>query len=126
MFDVGCTIKSHGVGSVVVQKRGFESLYGDRGHVKQGNKTMNFNNHACEVIDSRKSVNYLAGVSYVYQPDYMMNTLRSGYSHKPHLAKEYSAAISQAAMRHIGVLQSVRRWATNHPKQYLTITVLFM
>eukprot|EP00957_Ditylum_brightwellii_P135535 10334063-Ditylum_brightwellii.AAC.1 len=29
---------------------------------------MNFNNHACEVIDSRKDVNYLAGVSCVYQP----------------------------------------------------------
>eukprot|EP00957_Ditylum_brightwellii_P115129 8780099-Ditylum_brightwellii.AAC.1 len=81
MFDIGCNIKSCGVGSVVVHKRGFESLYGDGGPVIQGNKTVIFNHYACEVIDSRKSVNCLAGVNCVNQP-----------------AKEYSDAMSQAAM----------------------------
>eukprot|EP00957_Ditylum_brightwellii_P185741 14141502-Ditylum_brightwellii.AAC.1 len=68
MFDVGCNIKSPQVGSVVVQKRGFESLYGDGGPVVEGNQTMNFNHYVCEVIDSRRSVNCLAGLNRVYQP----------------------------------------------------------
>eukprot|EP00957_Ditylum_brightwellii_P009508 717759-Ditylum_brightwellii.AAC.1 len=68
MFDVGCNIKSCGVGNVVVQKRSFESLYGVGGPVVEGNRTTHFNHYACEVIDSRKSVNSLAGVNCVYQP----------------------------------------------------------
>eukprot|EP00957_Ditylum_brightwellii_P042526 3220231-Ditylum_brightwellii.AAC.1 len=69
MVDDGCNIKSHGVGSIVVQKRGFESLYGDGGPIIQVNHTVNFNYYVCEVIGSRKSVNCLAGVNCVYQPD---------------------------------------------------------
>eukprot|EP00957_Ditylum_brightwellii_P116917 8919240-Ditylum_brightwellii.AAC.1 len=55
MFDVGCNIKSCGVGSVVVKKRGLGSFYGDGGPVIEGNKTTHFNRYLCEVIDSRKS-----------------------------------------------------------------------
>eukprot|EP00957_Ditylum_brightwellii_P156902 11941307-Ditylum_brightwellii.AAC.1 len=121
MFDVGCNIKSHRVGSVVVQKRGFESLYDYGGPVVEGIQTMNFNHYAYEVIDDRKSVNCLVGVNCVYQPGYlltttlnskqhpganrirsliedMMDRLISEYSHKPHLIKEYSDVMSQAAM----------------------------
>eukprot|EP00957_Ditylum_brightwellii_P037316 2824447-Ditylum_brightwellii.AAC.1 len=68
MFDVDCNIKSHGVGSVVAQKRGFESLHGDGGPVIEGNRTMHFNCYVCEAIHSRKSVNCLSGVNCVYQP----------------------------------------------------------
>eukprot|EP00957_Ditylum_brightwellii_P186724 14218151-Ditylum_brightwellii.AAC.1 len=68
MFDVGCNIKSCGVDSVVVQKRGFESLYGDGGPVVTGQQKSTFNRYVCEVIDNRKSANCLAGVNHVYQP----------------------------------------------------------
>eukprot|EP00957_Ditylum_brightwellii_P201482 15325844-Ditylum_brightwellii.AAC.2 len=81
IFDAGCNIKCHGIGSVIVQKRSFESLYGDGGPVIKGNQTMNFNCYVCVVVDSRKSVNCLVGVNHVYQS-----------------AKEYSDAMSQATM----------------------------
>eukprot|EP00957_Ditylum_brightwellii_P178053 13562152-Ditylum_brightwellii.AAC.1 len=121
MFDVGCNINGCEVGSVVVQKKGLESLYGDGGPVIEGNRRMHFNGYACKVIDNRKSVNCLAGVNHVYQPGLFLTTtlnskqhpgvscirsliedmidrLRSRYFHKPHVAKDYSDAMSQAAM----------------------------
>eukprot|EP00957_Ditylum_brightwellii_P182217 13882110-Ditylum_brightwellii.AAC.1 len=87
----------------------------------EGNQTMNFNCYACEGVDSRKSVNCLAGVNCVYQPGLFLTTtlnnkqhpdvnyirsliedmidkLMSEYFHKPHAAKEYSDAMSQAAI----------------------------
>eukprot|EP00957_Ditylum_brightwellii_P041072 3110387-Ditylum_brightwellii.AAC.1 len=100
--------KSSGVGSVVVQKRGFESLYSDGGSVIEGNQAMNFNQYMYEVIGSRKSVNCLAatlnskqhsGVNCIRSLiDNMMDRLRLGYMHKSHVAKEYNAAMSQATM----------------------------
>eukprot|EP00957_Ditylum_brightwellii_P069967 5314004-Ditylum_brightwellii.AAC.1 len=100
---------------------GFLSLYDDGSPVVKGNQTINFNCHVCEAIDSRKSVNCLAGVNDVYKPGLFLTTtlnskqhpgvncirsliedmidrLMSKYSHKPHVAKEYSDAMSQAAM----------------------------
>eukprot|EP00957_Ditylum_brightwellii_P047667 3621606-Ditylum_brightwellii.AAC.1 len=58
MFDVGCNIKSHGQGSIMVQKRGFKILYGDGGPVIQGNDSVfKCKRYVCDVIDSRNSVN---------------------------------------------------------------------
>eukprot|EP00957_Ditylum_brightwellii_P038624 2919531-Ditylum_brightwellii.AAC.1 len=79
------------------------------------------------MIDSKKSINCLAGVNLVYQPGLFLTTalnskkhpgvyhirsliedlidrLRLDYMDTPHVAKDYSAATSQAAM--VPVLQN--------------------
>eukprot|EP00957_Ditylum_brightwellii_P119551 9121955-Ditylum_brightwellii.AAC.1 len=81
MFGVGCNIKSHGVGSVVVQKRGFENLYGDGGPLIQGHHNVNFSHYVCKVIDSRKSINCLAGVNCVYQLGLFLATTLNSKQH---------------------------------------------
>eukprot|EP00957_Ditylum_brightwellii_P003772 286645-Ditylum_brightwellii.AAC.1 len=122
MFGVGCNIKSRGQGSIMVQKRGFESLYGDGEPVIQGNDSaFKCNRYVCGVIDSRKSMNCLAGVNCVYQPGYFLTTTLNSKHHpgikrirsmvdkfleeymfyfvdRSHIAEEYSASLMQAAM----------------------------
>ena len=148
--DIQSNIRLRGKNSNLVLRRGYETLYGENSEIKiTDNYEMRCNQYACDVVDSRRSVNAMATIGRYYRfgifhtttlnqqshpgpkeitafLKYEENRIRfNEYPEDPEKADEYCEALHQAAAIHIyrsyiKVVEDMIDWIVNSEEAPLT------